>query len=149
MLLIVPLNWISSQSDHYQDCSLIQTDSYVFSIYLMITYYVYEQNTHSCVWLFATPWTVHGTLQARILEWVIVPFSRASSQPRQGSNPGLLHCRWILYQLSYQGNPYINAAVANLLGTGDWFCRKQSFHRSGVGGWFGDDSSTLYYILLH
>ena len=25
--------------------------------------------------------------------------------PTQGSNRGLLHCRWILYQLSYQGNP--------------------------------------------
>ena len=23
--------------------------------------------------------------------------------PTQGSNPNLLHCRWILYQLSYQG----------------------------------------------
>ena len=26
--------------------------------------------------------TVHGILQARILEWVAVPFSRGSSQPR-------------------------------------------------------------------
>ena len=25
--------------------------------------------------------------------------------PTQGSNPGFLHCRWILYQLSYEGNP--------------------------------------------
>ena len=25
--------------------------------------------------------------------------------PTQGSNPGLLHCRWILYHLSHQGNP--------------------------------------------
>ena len=25
--------------------------------------------------------------------------------PTQESNPGLLHCRWILYQLSYQGGP--------------------------------------------
>ena len=25
--------------------------------------------------------------------------------PTQGLNPGLLHCRWILYQLSYQGSP--------------------------------------------
>ena len=25
--------------------------------------------------------------------------------PTQGSNPGLLHCRRILYQLSHQGNP--------------------------------------------
>ena len=24
----------------------------------------------------------------------------------QGSNPGLLHCRWILYQLSHQGSPF-------------------------------------------
>ena len=25
--------------------------------------------------------------------------------PTQGSNPGLLHCGWILYQLSHQGSP--------------------------------------------
>ena len=25
--------------------------------------------------------------------------------PIQGSNPGLPHCRWILYQLSHQGSP--------------------------------------------
>ena len=36
-------------------------------------------------WLFVTPWTiasVHGILQARILEWVAIPFSRGSSWPR-------------------------------------------------------------------
>ena len=27
--------------------------------------------------------------------------------PTQGSNPGLPHCRWILYQLSHQGSPRI------------------------------------------
>ena len=27
--------------------------------------------------------------------------------PTQGLNQGLLHCRWILYQLSYQGSPAI------------------------------------------
>ena len=90
-------------------------------------------------------YTVHGILQARILEWVAFPFSKGSSQPRdrtqvsrlaggfftswakreareywsgyplssgslsllqqifltQESNRSLLHCRWILYQLSY------------------------------------------------
>ena len=53
-------------------------------------------------------YTVHGILQARILEWVAVPFSRGSSQSRdsiQGSNPGLPHCRRILYQLSRQRSP--------------------------------------------
>ena len=41
----------------------------------------------------------------RILEWVAYPFSSRSSQPRNGTG-GLLNCRWILYQLSYQGSPY-------------------------------------------
>ena len=51
-----------------------------------------------------TPWTVthssslHGILQARIREWVAMPFSRGSS-PSQGSHPGLSHCRQILYCL--------------------------------------------------
>ena len=87
--------------------------------------------------------SVHGILQARILEWVAMPSSRGSSRPRgeprcpasqvgsllseppgrprntrEGSllllqrifpiqelNQGLLHCRWIFYQLSYQGSP--------------------------------------------
>ena len=26
--------------------------------------------------------------------------------PTQGSNPGLLYCRWILYHLRHQGSPY-------------------------------------------
>ena len=50
-------------------------------------------------------YAVHGLLQARILEWISVPFSRGSSQPRgrtQGWNPGLPHCRRILYQLSHR-----------------------------------------------
>ena len=45
--------------------------------------------------------TVDGILQARMLEWVAVPFSRGIF-PTQGSNPGLLHCRQILYQLSHK-----------------------------------------------
>ena len=43
----------------------------------------------SCVRLFQDPMdcsppgsSVHGILQARILEWVAIPFSRESSQPR-------------------------------------------------------------------
>ena len=48
--------------------------------------------------------SVHDILQARILEWVAIPFSRGSSQPRNQPG-GLLHCRQILYQLSYQWSP--------------------------------------------
>ena len=35
--------------------------------------------------------SVHEIFQARILEWVAISF------PTQGSNPGVLHCRQILY----------------------------------------------------
>ena len=62
----------------------------------------------------ATSWTIAhqaplsmGILQARILEWVAMPSSRGRIFPAQGLNPGLLHCRWILYYLSHQGSPRI------------------------------------------
>ena len=35
-------------------------------------------------------YTVHGILQARILEWVAFPFSRGSSQPRDWTQGGFL-----------------------------------------------------------
>ena len=118
--------------------------------------------------------SIHGIFQARILEWVAISFSKASSQPwvstwvshisgrrftiwatkeahesrsivsdslrphglyspwnspgqntgvgslsllqgifpTQGSNPGLPHCTWILYQLSHKGSPRILEWVA-------------------------------------
>ena len=46
---------------------------------------------------------VHGILQARILEWVVFPFSRGIF-PTQQSNPGLPYWRQILYQLSHKGS---------------------------------------------
>ena len=64
----------------------------------------------SCVWLFATSWT-----------WLLCPWDSPDKNTgvgchsllqgtfqTQGANPGLLHCRQILYQLSHQGNPNIN-----------------------------------------
>ena len=96
--------------------------------------------TQSCLTLCdSMDYTVHGILQAVILEWVAFPFSWGSSHPgikprsptlqvdyfpaepqgklkntgvgslsllqgifpTQELNQGLLHCRWILYRLSY------------------------------------------------
>ena len=42
--------------------------------------------------------SVHGILQARILEWVAIPPSQGVF-PTQGLNPGLLCCRHTLYHL--------------------------------------------------
>ena len=56
-------------------------------------------------------YTVHRILQARILEWVAFPFS-GGIFPTQGLNPGLPHCRQILYQLSHKGSLRILEWVA-------------------------------------
>jgi len=63
----------------------------------------YKWGSLSCVWLFAAPWTptVHGILQATTLLWVSFPFFRGSSQSH-GQNPGVPHCRQILYQLNHK-----------------------------------------------
>ena len=58
---------------------------YSFLFFFLCTYY---QSLQSCPTL-CDPMdcsppgsSVHGILQARILEWVVMPFSRGSSQPR-------------------------------------------------------------------
>ena len=48
---------------------------------------------------------VQEILQARILERVSLSLLQGIF-PSQGSNPGLLHCRQILYHLSHQRSPY-------------------------------------------
>ena len=48
--------------------------------------------------------SVQGIFQSRILEWVVISFSRGIF-PTQGSNLSFLHCRQILYCLSHQGSP--------------------------------------------
>ena len=86
------------------------------TVILFNIYYILYERKWKCwslshVWLFATnPMdcslpgsSVHGILQARILEWVAIPFSRGSSQT-QRSDPGFLHFRQILYHLSHQGS---------------------------------------------
>ena len=51
-------------------------------------------------------YTVHGILQARILELGSLSLLQGIF-PTQGLNLGLLHCRRILYQLSHKESPRI------------------------------------------
>ena len=43
--------------------------------------------------------SVHGILQAKILEWATISFSRGSSQPRDQTHVSYVSCigRWVLY----------------------------------------------------
>ena len=61
-----------------------------------------------------TPWTgAHqapmsmGFFRQRILEWIAIPFSKGSFQPRDWMHVSYVSCvgRWILYHLSHQGSP--------------------------------------------
>ena len=84
-------------------------------------------------------YTVHGILQARtgvgslsLLQGIF---------PTQGLNPGLPHCRWILYQVSYQGNRHEDYLFTIIL---------PNFHCSGVGLSQADQSTDwFYYILIY
>ena len=51
--------------------------------------------------------SVHGILQARILEWVATPTSKGSSQPRDQTCTSYISCicRRVLYHSRHLGNP--------------------------------------------
>ena len=51
-------------------------------------------------------YTVHGILQAKITGVGSLSLLQEIF-PTQRSNPGLQHCRWILYQLRHKGSPRI------------------------------------------
>ena len=44
-------------------------------------------------------YTIHGILQARILEWVAFPFSRGSSQPRNGNRVSCIAGGWCVWSI--------------------------------------------------
>ena len=109
----------------------------------------------------------HGILQARILEWVAIPFSleprspslQADSLPAesqgkskntgvgshsllqdifltQGLNPGLPHCRQILYQLNHKGSPRILEWVAVPFSRESFWPRNRAGISCIAGGFF-------------
>ena len=71
--------------------------------------FVWKWKSLSCVWLFVTPcglyspWNSPGQNTGLVLQGIF---------PTQVSNPGLLHCRWILYHLSHKESPRILEWVA-------------------------------------
>ena len=83
--------------------------------------------------------SAHGILQARILEWVAIPFSKGSSWPRD-ETWFLPHCRKILYHLHHQESPKpsrTNTKKDVLIITGDWNAKVGSQELPRVIGKFG------------
>ena len=82
-LLLAPMHhappWLPSLAVHISLLTALDIFAYVLSHF-------------SHVQIFVIPWTVaqpgssaHGILQARILEWVSIPFTRGSSRSRDGA----------------------------------------------------------------
>ena len=69
---------------HYFSNKGPSSQSYGFSVVMYGCESERENENRSAVYDSLRPvvYTVHGILQARILEWVAVPFSRGSTQPR-------------------------------------------------------------------
>ena len=88
------------------------------SLILVFPFVKWKWKSLSRVELFVTPWTIQwnspgqntGVGSRSLLQGIV---------PTQGSNPGLPHCRQILYQLSHQGSPRILEWVAYPLLQGD------------------------------
>ena len=74
------------------------------------------------VWLFSTPWNSPGQNTGvgccSLLQGIF---------PTQESNQGLLHCRRILYQLSYQGRPP-TPKLPELISECSKFERSKNYH---------------------
>ena len=92
-----------------QGSPMVTTDSVLLSwlsrdFFSNFPPYWWKWKSLSRVWLFATPWTIQsmkfssqntGVGSLSLLQGIF---------PTQGSNPGLLHCWQILYQLSHKGS---------------------------------------------
>ena len=86
----------------------------------------------SPIWLFATPLTMQlwnspgqntGMGSLSLIQGIF---------PTQGSNPGLPHCSWILYQLSHKGSPRILEWVAYPFSCGSFQPRNQTRVSQGL-----------------
>ena len=95
----------------------------------------------SRVWPSATPWIAAFKAPpsmgfSRQEYWSGLPCLPPGIFPSQGSNPGLPHCRQILYCLSHQGNPRILECVAYPFFRGT--CRPRNWTRVFciAGGFF-------------
>ena len=132
-------NWFTKLLHHFTFLSVVYQGSIFFFYHLINTCYcfvflitlptkvrlvkamvfpvvMYGCEKESEVQLFATSWTVAYQAPpsmgfSRQEYWSGLPFPSQGIFPTQGSNPGLPHCRLMLYCLSYQGSPKLRVGL--------------------------------------
>ena len=80
-------------------------------------------------------YTIHGILQARILEWVAFPFSRGSSQPRDRTLVSHIAGRFFTSWATREAQGHLKTLVKFIIGEGEkkwvlsWWLLEQSFEK--------------------
>ena len=69
--------------------------------------------------------SVHGILQAIVLEWVAMPSSRGSYRPKDQTWVSCVG-RQILYHLSHQGSPEISLEISKFMNQHSWAARRNT-----------------------
>ena len=85
---------------------------------------------------FVIPWTIQSMEFSRPEYWSVSVSLLQGIFPTQGLNPGLPHCRQILYQLSHKGSPRILDWVAYPFSRGSSWLRNQTGVSYIAGGFF-------------
>ena len=111
--------------------------SYIVIISEHIPKYLYDfwRSQYINILSFQNLWLYWLLLLSLLGEWS-ESHSVFSDFPTQGLDPGLPHCRWILYQLSYKGRPRILMWVAYLFSSRSSWPRNQTGVSYIEGGFF-------------
>ena len=109
----------------------------------------------SCIRFFATSWTIYSPWNSPgqntgvfCILFCILEYSLSLLQwifPTQGSNPGLPHCRLILYQLNHKGSPHYYTSIKKrkllgILWQSQWsgLCTFTAMAPESIPGWLGN-----------
>ena len=109
---IIRIKWKNHMTDSVDTGKAVYKIQYLFIIKTLSILGIKENSawcvcvlSQSCPTLCSPPGSsVHGILQARILEWVAMPFPRGSSWPRDWTHVSWVVCtgRWVLYHYRHQ-----------------------------------------------
>ena len=103
---------------HTEELARLLPNRFTISQYLTF-FFLITSLVPNCLKLWMSEWNLLSHVQLFVAPWIIQSMEFSLGQntgvgslsflqgifPTQGSNPGLLHCRHILYQLSHQGSP--------------------------------------------